>query len=984
MTSKNGLRDIVITGAHEHNLKNVDARIPRNSLTVITGLSGSGKSSLAFDTLYAEGQRRYVESLSSYARQFLDQMNKPKVEHIEGLSPAISIEQKTVSKNPRSTVGTVTEIYDYLRVLYANIGQPHCAHCGKPLERQTVQQIVDHVLAFPEKSKVIVMAPVVRGRKGEYKQIFEQAQREGFTRVKVDGKDYDLEDKITLNKKLKHDISIVVARLVVSDKIRVRLTDAVETALKKADGLVQIERLEAKKSGESEALTFSQSMACPEHGPQIVELSPRMFSFNSPFGACPACKGLGTLREIDSARIVPDPEKSIREGAVLPWKNHFRNAAVRQKRGDSDSWSTQWVMSVLDFFKVDPDKPWNKLTKKQRDGLLFGSEGKKVPIKYASKKGTKFETKSPYEGLIPRLERRMRETGSDDPDERLGEYFSENVCADCKGQRLKPETLAVTLKGKNISEFCEQTVKDALAFLDGAKWNAREKQIGAQAIKEIHERLTFMMSVGLNYLTLDRPTATLSGGEGQRIRLATQIGSQLVGVLYVLDEPTIGLHPRDDDRLIGTLTQLRDLGNTVVVVEHDETMIGAADYVIDLGPGAGRLGGEVVAAAPPKELKKIEASITGQYLSGKRAIPLPKERRRGDPKRVLTVNGARHHNLKNIDVELPLGLFVCVTGVSGSGKSTLVNDILHQRLSNHFYGGNSVVGDHDTIEGIEHLDKVVAVTQSPIGRTPRSNPATYTQLYSHIRDLFAGLPEARARGYKPGRFSFNVKGGRCEACDGDGMIKIEMHFLPDIFIECEACAGRRFNRETLEILYKGRNIADVLEMTVEEAFDFFSAIPALRQRLGTLNDVGLGYIHLGQSATTLSGGEAQRVKLSRELGKRGTGRTLYILDEPTTGLHLEDIRKLIEVLDRLVAEGNTVLVIEHQMDIVKCADWVIDLGPEGGDGGGYLVAAGKPESLLQIKDSHTGRSLQRLFGSSGSGGSRPAARRRGSSRAARR
>lgn len=967
MVTKKGLGDIIITGAYEHNLQHIDVRIPRNSLTVITGLSGSGKSSLAFDTLYAEGQRRYVESLSSYARQFLDQMNKPKVEHIEGLSPAISIEQKTVSKNPRSTVGTVTEIYDYLRVLYANIGKPHCAHCGRTLERQSVQQIVDSVLAWPEGTKVIVGAPVVRGRKGEYKQIFETAQREGFTRVKVDGETLLLEDEIKLDKKKKHDISIIVARLIVSKKIRGRLTDAVETALQKAEGLVAVDRLADGKGGKGgkgardEEVVFSEAMACSEHGPQLVELSPRMFSFNSPFGACPKCKGLGRLQEIDMDRIITGPSKSIQAGAVRPWRSYFGNEARSSEATGNGSWSKQWITSVLTHFKVDVDKPWNKLTNKQREGLLHGSGKQKIQIKYASAKGTKFETKSPFEGIIPRIERRVRETDSEEIRETLNSYYSERSCPDCKGQRLRVETLAVTIHDLNISQFCEMTVGAAVDFLKKSKWTERERAIGGQAIKEIDDRLRFMLNVGLEYLTLDRATATLSGGEGQRIRLATQIGSQLVGVLYVLDEPTIGLHPRDDERLIETLTRLRDLGNTVVVVEHDETMIASADHVIDLGPGAGRLGGKVIASAPPAKLRRIKASLTGQYLAGKRVIEVPKVRRNRDPDRVLTLRGARHHNLKNFDVEFPLGMFVCVSGVSGSGKSTLVNDILYQSLSNHFYTSNHTVGDCDGLEGLDNLDKVVAVTQDPIGRTPRSNPATYTQLFTHIRDLFAGLPEARARGYKPGRFSFNVKGGRCETCRGDGMIKIEMHFLPDIFIECEACGGRRFNRETLEILYKGKNIAEVLAMPVEEAYEFFSAIPALSQRLKTLNDVGLGYIHLGQSATTLSGGEAQRVKLSRELGKRATGKTLYILDEPTTGLHFEDVRKLIEVLDRLVEEGNTVLVIEHHLDVIKSADWVIDLGPEGGDKGGWVVASGPPEAILRAKKSFTGRSLARLL-----------------------
>jgi len=977
MTAKTHLRDIVITGAHEHNLQHVDAVIPRGSLTVITGLSGSGKSSLAFDTLYAEGQRRYVESLSAYARQFLDQMSKPKVESIDGLSPAISIEQKTVSKNPRSTVGTVTEIYDYLRVLYANIGKPHCPQCGRGLERQTVQQIVDAVLAWPTKTKVIVMAPVVRGRKGEYKQIFEQAQREGFTRVKVDGKHRELEEDIKLNKKLKHDISIVVARLVVSGEIRARLTDSVETALRKADGLVAIERM-GEGSDAGEEIIFSQSMACPEHGPQIVELTPRMFSFNSPYGACPKCNGLGRLNEIDPTRVITDPKLSIAQGAVQPWAGIFRNYGVKPKANqqkskfkkkrpaapedDGGSWGLQWIISILQHFKIDPEKPWNKLTDDQRNAILYGSQGAKVHIKYESAKGTKFETNSVFEGIIPRIERKLKESGGEDgADETLNAFYTEKPCPDCKGARLKPESLAVTLKDKNISEFCAMTSGDAHAFIESAKWDKREKAIGQQALKEIRDRLQFMNYVGLEYLTLNRGTATLAGGETQRIRLATQLGSQLVGVLYVLDEPSIGLHPRDNTRLIAMLTKLRDLGNTVVVVEHDEEMIRCADYVLDLGPGAGRLGGKLIASGTPKQIEKVRESITGQYLSGARSIPVPKDRRKPDTERQIVIHNAREHNLRGVDVGIPLGLFVCVAGVSGSGKSTLVHDVLYNSLARHFYNSTQSPGAHDRITGLDQLDKVILVDQSPIGRTPRSNPATYTSLFAEIRDLFAGLPESRVRGYQPGRFSFNVKGGRCESCKGDGLIKIEMHFLPDVYVECETCAGRRFNRETLEILYKGKNVADVLEMTVEEAVEFFSAIPALSRRLQTLHDVGLGYIHLGQSATTLSGGEAQRVKLSRELGKRGTGRTLYILDEPTTGLHFEDVRKLIEVLDRLVLEGNSVLVIEHNLDVIKCADWILDLGPEGGSGGGNLVAEGPPEVIVRAKGSHTGAALKTVL-----------------------
>ncbi len=972
------IRQIVVTGAAEHNLKHVNVTIPRQAITVVTGLSGSGKSSLAFDTIYAEGQRRYVESLSSYARQFLDQMHKPRVEQIEGLSPAISIEQKTVSRNPRSTVGTVTEIYDYLRVLYANIGLAHCPHCGHPLERQTVQEIVDTVLDWPEGTRLIVMAPVVRGRKGEYKQIFEQAQREGYTRVKVDGELRELEDPIRLNKKLKHDISIVIDRLVVTPAIRQRLTDSVETALRKAGGLAAIERVERGAAAGVEQV-FSESMACPEHGPQLIELSPRMFSFNSPYGACAACKGLGTRQEVDPARVVPDGRLSIRGGAVLPWASYFKasRAAAEEaeplvrvkkkgrrrpdKKGHGDSWGEQYILSVLRHFKIDPDRPWEKLTEDQRHAVLHGSAGEKVRIKYASSRGTKFETNSPFEGVIPRLARKMLETDNDETRASLARYWSESACPDCAGARLRPESLAVTIKGHDISRFCALTVRDALQFLDGAQWSRRELAIGAQALKEIRERLGFMMSVGLEYLTLDRGAGTLSGGEGQRIRLATQIGSQLVGVLYILDEPSIGLHHRDNDRLLEMLARLRDLGNTLIVVEHDETTIRRADHVIDLGPGAGRLGGEVVAEGTPAQIIASERSLTGAYLSGRRSIPLPEQRRRPDPDRRLRVVGATHHNLREVDVDFPLGLLIGVAGVSGSGKSSLVTDILYRRLAAHFYHAADSPGAHRELLGLELLDKVIAVDQSPIGRTPRSNPATYTGIYAPIRDLFSRLPEARVRGYTPGRFSFNVKGGRCEACKGDGLIKIEMHFLPDVYVECEICGGRRFNRETLEILYKGRSIADVLEMTVEEATTFFDAVPAVNQRLATLCAVGLGYIHLGQAATTLSGGEAQRVKLSRELGRRATGRTLYILDEPTTGLHFEDTRRLIEVLQRLVAEGNTVIVIEHNLDVLKSADWLIDMGPEGGAGGGYVIAEGPPEAVAQISASHTGRALAELL-----------------------
>ena len=955
------IRHIVVTGAGEHNLKNVNVTIPRQSLTVITGLSGSGKSSLAFDTIYAEGQRRYVESLSSYARQFLDQMHKPIVEHIEGLSPAISIEQKTVSKNPRSTVGTVTEIYDYLRVLYANIGQPHCPECGRPLQKQTVQEIVDTILAWPAGTKLLVMAPVVRGRKGEYKEIFERAQREGYQRVKVDGEVRELEDPIKLNKKLKHDIAIVIDRLVVTETVRQRLTDSVETALRKAEGLATIERIGKGEGATSEEITFSESMACPEHGPQLVELSPRMFSFNSPFGACPRCNGLGTLTEPDPARIVIDEAMTIRQGGLAPWRGYF-DPGADDEEDEGGSWGRQYVLSIMAHFKIDPDTPWNKLTEKQRTVILHGSGTEKVHIKYASKSGMKFESKTAFEGVIPRIFRRLRETSSEGIREKLNAYLSEMPCPECKGARLRPGSLAVTIKNKNVNDLCGMTVKDALEFFVNAQWSPREAKIGQQAIKEVRDRLQFMANVGLDYLSLDRRAATLSGGEGQRIRLATQIGSQLVGVLYILDEPSIGLHHRDNAKLLTMLMQLRDLGNTLIVVEHDEDTIRQADWVIDLGPGAGRLGGEIVAAGTPAQVQATRGSLTGDYLAGRRRIDLPAGRRAKDPKRVLRVVGASEHNLRNVQVEFPLGLFVAITGVSGSGKSTLVNDILYRRLAQYYNGATDVPGAHERLDGMAHVDKIIDVDQSPIGRTPRSNPATYTAIYGFIRELYAQLPEAKVRGYKSGRFSFNVKGGRCEACKGDGLIKIEMHFLPDVYVECESCRGRRFNRETLEILYKGKSIADVLEMTVEEALAFFDAVPALKQRLATLNDVGLGYIHLGQAATTLSGGEAQRIKLSRELGKRATGRTLYILDEPTTGLHFEDVRKLIEVLQRLVSEGNSVLVIEHNLDVIKSSDWIIDMGPEGGVDGGLVVAEGTPEQVAVVKTSYTGQALLPLLG----------------------
>ncbi len=960
-----------VVGASEHNLKNISVDIPRNTLTVITGLSGSGKSSLAFDTIYAEGQRRYVESLSSYARQFLDQMQKPKVEHIEGLSPAISIEQKSVSHNPRSTVGTVTEIYDYLRLLFANIGHPHCPECGRPLEAQSVQDIVDTILSWPEGTRCVLLAPVVRGRKGEYREIFDQALRDGFTRARVDGEIIELDEGMRLNKKLKHSISIVIDRIIVGPAdLKGRLTDSVELALKKAEGLMEVEILPGRGPASDDAMapgimTFSQSMACPEHGPQLVELSPRMFSFNSPYGACPSCNGLGTRHEIDPAKIVPDPSRSIAEGAVIPWSRHFEEEEGNGSRKEGGSWGAQYARAVCKHLEVDVHAPFAKLPRAKRDAILYGKDMGKVSVSYESRSGSTFRGMLTFEGVIPNLERRMHETTSEWIREQLGQFYSDQPCTACNGLRLRPESLAVTVGKLNISNFCRLTVDRAIEFMGALTLNARERQIGEQPIKEIRERLWFLQNVGLGYLTLDREARTLAGGEAQRIRLATQVGSQLVGVLYILDEPSIGLHQRDNQRLIQTLARLRDLGNTVIVVEHDEQMIRSADYVIDLGPGAGRLGGEVVASGVPADVQRNPKSITGQYLKGKKVIAVPQTRRAVDPERALVVRGATEHNLKNVDVPFPLGVMICVTGISGSGKSTLVNDILYRALAREFYSSVEKPGAHRAIEGIDLIDKVIGIDQTPIGRTPRSNPATYIGLFSLIRDLFTNLPDAKIRGYKPGRFSFNVKGGRCEACHGDGVNKIEMHFLPDVYVECETCKGRRYNRETLEVLYKGKSIADVLEMTVEEGLEFFSAVPQIKNKLQTLFDVGLDYIHLGQQATTLSGGEAQRVKLAKELSKRNTGKTVYLLDEPTTGLHFDDVKKLLEVLGRLVDAGSTVIIIEHNLDVIKTADWVIDLGPEGGEAGGEVIAEGTPEEVAKNPRSHTGVFLKEVLNGNG-------------------
>lgn len=920
---------LVIRGAREHNLKNIHLTIPRDKLVVITGLSGSGKSSLAFDTIYAEGQRRYVESLSTYARQFLGLMEKPDVDSIEGLSPAISIEQRTAAKNPRSTVGTATEIYDYLRLLFARIGIPHCYQCGRKIERQTVQQIVDTILKLEEGTRIQILAPLVRGRKGEYRELFDQIRKDGFLRVRVDGNVIELDTPIKLEKNKKHNIEVVVDRLIVNPKIVQRLTESIETALHLASGLVVV-----NINGKEDRL-FSEQFACVHCGISMEEPAPRLFSFNSPYGACPECNGLGNIMKIDPALIVPDPSKSIREGAVLPWGE------------DRDNWRFEMLERIARAYGFSLDVPFQKLKPEHQKLLLYGTSGRKLGLF-----GPEFE------GVVHYLERRYRQTQSSYIREWIEGFMRTLPCPVCEGARLKPESLAVKIADKSIYDVSRLSVKSALAFFKSLPLTEKEKTIARVILKEIEARLQFLINVGLDYLTLDRATSTLSGGEAQRIRLATQIGSQLMGVLYILDEPSIGLHQRDNGRLINTLMTLRDLGNTVIVVEHDRDTILSADYVVDLGPGAGVHGGYVVATGTPQEIQQVKESITGQYLSGAKKIPVPKVRRKPDG-RWLKLFGASGNNLKSIDVEIPLGLFVCVTGVSGSGKSTLVNETLFPILLQHFYESRVVALPYKRIQGLEYIDKVICIDQSPIGRTPRSNPATYTGVFTHIRNLFAQLPESKIRGYKPGRFSFNVKGGRCEACEGDGIIKIEMHFLPDVYVPCEVCKGKRYNRETLEIQYRGKTIADVLDMTVEEALEFFYRIPPIRRKLETLRDVGLGYIHLGQQATTLSGGEAQRVKLSTELSKVATGNTLYILDEPTTGLHFEDIQMLLNVLNRLIEKGNTVLVIEHNPDVIKTADWIIDLGPEGGDEGGRVVATGPPEVIAQVPESYTGQFLKK-------------------------
>jgi len=937
---------IVVSGAREHNLKDVTVELPRDSLVVITGLSGSGKSSLAFDTIYAEGQRRYVESLSAYARQFLGQMDKPDVDSIEGLSPAISIDQKTTSRNPRSTVGTVTEIYDYLRLLWARIGKPHCFNCGRPIAAQSAEQIIDQIMTLEEGTRFMVMAPIVRGRKGEYGKQLAELRSEGFTRVKVDGELRQLEEEIVLDKKFKHDISVVVDRLVMRPDLRKRLADSVETAVALADGILEVETV-PRDGSEPEIHTYSERFACLHCGISMPELEPRSFSFNAPHGACPRCTGLGSMMEIDPELVVPDPSLSINEGAILPWAS------------GATGYYEQITQAIADRYEVDVDAPWEELPQEQQDLFLYGTNGDKLYVSYRNRMGRKRSYMTTFEGIVPNLERRYKETDSDWSREKIEEYMSMRPCPECGGARLRPESRAVKVGGIAIHEFTRLSAKRAIEWLENLELSKQDRAIARLILREIDERLRFLDNVGVGYLSMERASATLSGGEAQRIRLATQIGSSLVGVLYILDEPSIGLHHRDNERLIRTLERLRDLGNTVLVVEHDEDTMRAADYLVDMGPGAGEHGGHVVARGTAEEVMQVEESLTGQFLSGRRKIEPPEKRRK--PTGYVEIIGASQHNLKNVDIKVPLGVFCAVTGVSGSGKSTLVNEILYKAVANKLHRSRMRPGAHKRIKGLEHLDKIISVDQSPIGRTPRSNPATYIGLFDQIRDLYSKTQEARARGYKPGRFSFNVKGGRCEVCRGDGQIKIEMHFLPDIYVPCEQCHGKRYNRETLDIRFKGKTIADVLDMPVEEALEFFAHIPKIRRRLQTLHDVGLDYMRLGQPATTLSGGEAQRVKLASELAKVATGRTLYILDEPTTGLHFADIQKLLEVLQRLVDQGNSVVVIEHNLDVIKTADRIIDMGPEGGEEGGQLMASGTPEDVAAVDASYTGRFLRTLL-----------------------
>jgi excinuclease ABC subunit A len=941
---------LVVRGAREHNLKNVDLDLPRDSLIVFTGLSGSGKSSLAFDTIFAEGQRRYVESLSAYARQFLGQMDKPDVDFIEGLSPAVSIDQKSTSRNPRSTVGTITEVYDYLRLLYARAGRPHCPKCGRPISRQTPQQIVDRVLEMEEGVRFQVLAPVIRGRKGEYVDLFSDLQTKGFSRVRVDGVVHSLTEPPKLKKQEKHTIEVVVDRLAARESSKRRLTDSVETALGLAGGLVVLDLVDLPEDDPGRERTFSEHLACLYDDLSFEAMEPRSFSFNSPYGACPECTGLGTRKEVDPELVVPDPERTLAEGAISPWGT-----------GQTADYFLRLLTALGDAMGFTVDQPWERLPARAQKAILYGHETQ-VHVRYKNRYGRERAYYAAYEGVVPFLERRHAETDSEFSREKYEGYMREVPCPACGGARLKPEVLAVTLGGKSIAEVSGLSIGEAGVFLRGLELSQREKMIAERVLKEVHARLGFLVDVGLDYLSLDRPAGTLAGGEAQRIRLATQIGSGLVGVLYVLDEPSIGLHQRDNRRLIDTLLRLKSLGNTLIVVEHDEDTIKVADWVVDIGPGAGEHGGEVVVSGTVEELLASERSITGAYLSGRREIAVPASRRPLTPGRELVVEGAREHNLRGIDVRFPLGTFVAVTGVSGSGKSSLVNDILYTSLANKLNGARMVPGRHKRVRGVEELDKVVGVDQSPIGRTPRSNPATYTGVFDHMRRLFAETQEAKIRGYQPGRFSFNVKGGRCEACAGDGTIKIEMNFLPDVYVPCEVCGGARYNRETLEVHFKGKSIAEVLDMPIEEAAEFFSAVPAIARHLNTLVEVGLGYVRLGQPAPTLSGGEAQRVKLASELQKRQTGRTVYVLDEPTTGLHFEDVRKLLGVLGRLVDAGNSVIVIEHNLDVIKTADWVIDMGPEGGSGGGTVVAQGTPEEVAAVPESHTGGFLKDMLG----------------------